>query len=101
MNYTLQMSDLFERQNKTKASAITAGVAAGLALLLFLIKWPIPTVPPPVADEGIEINLGNSDAGFGSDQPKLPGEPAPAQQVAYTPPQATATPSHSEAVKDV
>ena len=102
MNYTLQMSDVFERQNRTKASAITAGVTAGLALLLFLIKWPIPTVPPPVADEGIEINLGSSDAGFGSDQPKLPGEPAPAQQVAYTPPQATtSTPSHTEAVKDV
>lgn len=93
------MSDLFEQQKKTKAGTITGGIAAGLVLLLFLIKWPIPTIPPPVVDEGIEINLGSSDAGFGTDQPRLPGEPAPAQQVAYTPPQAA--PSHTEAVKDV
>lgn len=78
---------------------ITAGIAGVLLLLTFLVKWPIPTVPPPVVDEGIEINLGSSDAGFGSDQPQLPGDPAPAQQVAYTPPQAT--PSHTEAAKDV
>jgi len=99
MSYAIPMHDVFEQQKKAKASAITAGVAGVLVLLLFLIRWPIPSVPPPVADEGIEINLGNSDAGFGSDQPKLPGEPAPAHQVAYTPPQPT--PSHTEAVKDV
>lgn len=99
MHYSLSMVDPFERQKNTKAATITAGVAGGLLLLMFLLKWQLPTVPPPVADEGIEINLGSSDAGFGSDQPKLPGEPAPAQQVAYTPPQAA--PSHTEAVKNV
>lgn len=93
------MTDAFNREKNTKASMITAGIAGLILLLAFLIKWPLPTVPPPVADEGIEINLGSGDQGFGSDQPKLPGDPAPAQQVAYTPPQAT--PSHSEAVKDV
>jgi hypothetical protein len=40
------------------------------------------------------VNLGTGDEGFGTDQPLLPGEPAPAQQTAYTPPQPT------EAVED-
>jgi hypothetical protein len=95
----MQMPDAFERQKNTKASVITAGIAGGILLLAILIKWPLPTVPPPIADEGIEINLGSGDQGFGSDQPKLPGDPAPAQQVAYTPPQAA--PAREEAVKDV
>lgn len=99
MSYTIPMSDLFERQKNTKASAITAGIAGGIILLAFFIKWPLPVLPLPVADEGIEINLGSSDAGFGSDQPQLPGDPAPAQQVAYTPPQQA--PSQSEAARDV
>jgi hypothetical protein len=99
MSYSIPMSDLFERQKNTKASAITAGVAGALFLVAFLLKWPVPTVPPPVVDDGIEINLGSGDEGFGSDQPKLPGDPAPAQQVAYTPPQAA--PAHNEAVRDV
>jgi hypothetical protein len=99
MSYSIPMSDLFERQKNTKAGAITAGVAGALLLLTFLVKWPLPTVPPPVVDDGIEINLGSGDQGFGTDQPKLPGDPAPAQQVAYTPSQAA--PAHNEAVKDV
>jgi hypothetical protein len=99
MSYSIPMSDLFERQKNTKASAITAGIAGALLLIAFLVKWPVPTLPPQIADDGIEINLGSGDEGFGSDQPKLPGDPAPAQQVAYTPPQAA--PAHNEAVKDV
>jgi len=94
------MPDAFEREKNTKASMITAGIAGLIVLIAFLVKWPLPTMPPPIADEGIEINLGSGDQGFGSDQPKLPGDPAPArQQVAYTPPQPT--PAHNEAVKDV
>lgn len=99
MTHTIQMSDLFERQKNTKARLITAGIAGFILLLAILIKWQLPTLPPPVVDEGIEINLGSSDGGFGSDQPQLPGDPAPAQQVAYTPPQPA--PARTEAVKDV
>lgn len=67
---------------------ITLGVMIALFLLTILLKWSLPTVPVPVEETYIEINIGNDDAGFGSDQPLLPGNPAPAQQVAYTPPQA-------------
>jgi hypothetical protein len=37
--------------------------------------------------EFLEVNLGTDDFGSGNDQPLLPGEPAPAKQTAYTPPQ--------------
>ncbi|MEO6070607.1 MAG: hypothetical protein ABIN57_11810 [Chitinophagaceae bacterium] len=80
------MSNDFERQKKVKAYSITFGVAGALLLLLILIKWPIPHVPEPIAEEGIEVNLGSSDAGFGSDQPMLPGQPAPEEATAYNPP---------------
>src|SRR5687767_3829891 len=83
----LYMSDSFEKQKKTRATAATVGAAGGLLLLAILIKWPIPSIPVPPVEEGIEINLGSSDQGFGTDQPQLPGDPAPVQQVAYTPPQ--------------
>lgn len=87
MNTTIYMTDLEERQKRVKAALITLGVAGALLLLAILLKWNLPTVPPPVQEEFIEINIGSGDEGFGTDQPLLPGDPAPAQQVAYTPPQ--------------
>lgn len=77
----------FEKEKNIKASAITAGIAGLLLLLFIFLKWPLPTVPPAPAEELMEVNLGSSDVGSGDDQPMLPGEPAPAEQPAYTPPQ--------------
>lgn len=45
-------------------------------------------MPLPPIEEGIEVNLGNSDQGFGTDQPYEPGQPSPQDQQAYTPPKA-------------
>jgi hypothetical protein len=90
----------FERQKNIQASLYTAGVAGIMLLLVFFVKFSEPVVPPAPQEEYIDINLGSSDVGSGNDQPQLPGEPAPAQQVAYTP--TTVTPqASSEAVKDV
>jgi hypothetical protein len=87
MSNYINMTAEFEREKNKKASAITLGVAGILLLLIYLIKWPLPTVTEPVFEEVIEVNLGTGDEGSGTDQPLLPGEPAPAQQTAYTPPQ--------------
>ncbi|MBD0333544.1 MAG: hypothetical protein ICV66_12920, partial [Chitinophagaceae bacterium] len=84
MNQYLSLSAEFERQKNLKASAITFGIAGILTLLFIFWKWALPSVPQPVFDELIEVNLGSGDQGFGNDQPMLPGEPAPAQQTAYT-----------------
>jgi hypothetical protein len=99
MNNAIYMTDAFEKEKNVKASAITLGVAVALALLLILIKWPIPVMHQPVAEDFMEVNLGSGDIGSGNDQPLLPGEPAPEQQAAYTPPQ----PVHATAsdVKDI
>ena len=99
MNNYLSMSSEFERQKKIRASAITFGIGLSLLLLFILLKWPIPTEPIAPEQEFIEVNLGSGDLGSGKDQPLLPGEPAPAQQVAYTPP--TPVQSRVDDAKDV
>lgn len=82
------MSAEFEKQKNVKASAITFLVGGLLLLVLFLIKFPLAAseVAEPQQDF-IEVNIGSGDLGSGDDQPLLPGEPAPAEQTAYTPPQ--------------
>lgn len=99
MNNSISMSAEFERQKNIKASAITLGIAGALLLLFILVKWPLPTIPPTPVQEFLEVNLGSGDLGSGKDQPLLPGEPAPAQQESYTPPQPIK--AVAENVKDV
>lgn len=70
-----------------------------LILLFIFVKWTTPTFPLPAIEEGIEVNLGSSDAGSGNDQPYEPGPPAPREQQQYTPPQPVA--AENEPVKDV
>lgn len=100
MNNAATMTADFDRQKNIQASLYTAGIAGTLLLLLVLVKFYEPVVPPTPTEEYIEINLGSSDVGSGNDQPQLPGEPAPKQQAAYTPVQETPQ-SSSEAVRDV
>ena len=100
MNNVIYMTDEFERQKQVKAASVTLGVAGALLLLLILIKWPIPSVQPPIAEEGIEVNLGSSDFGSGTDQPMLPGQPAPEEAPAYNPPKQVVHTTVNEA-KDI
>src|SRR4051812_33108547 len=64
-----------------KAALWTVGVHALLLLLFFLISYTImPLPPPPVTEEGgLEVNLGNSENGSGTDQPMSQKKPAPYQ----------------------
>jgi hypothetical protein len=98
MNNVISMSADFERQKNIQASAMTAMVMGLVLLMIFLVTWSTPPKVEPPPQEYVEINLGNGDVGSGKDQPLLPGDPAPAQQTAYTPPQAA--PAQEEAVKD-
>lgn len=93
------MTTAFETQKNIKAGGYTAGVLLALLLILFFVRWSLPTVPPPPLDEGIEVNLGNSDQGLGEDQPMSPESPAPAEQPRYSPPKAAV--AAAEAQKDV
>src|ERR1700743_3292653 len=93
------MADNFESQKNMKASGYTLGVIVLLVILLFVISWTLPVQPPPVIEEGIEVNLGNSDQGLGTDQPYLPGKPSAQDHEKYTPPKQAVV--EKEPVKDV
>jgi hypothetical protein len=91
--------DDFESRKNMKASGYTLMICTLLAILLLFVTWTLPYIPPPVVEDGIEVNLGNSDKGLGTDQPYLPGKPAPQDQQKYTPPKQTVV--EKTALKDV
>ncbi|MBS1933624.1 MAG: hypothetical protein JST96_06465 [Bacteroidetes bacterium] len=93
------MNDNFEAQKNMKASGYTAMVCALILIILLFVTWTLPTIPPPPIEDGIEVNLGNSDQGLGTDQPFLPGKPSPQDNEKYTPPKQTVV-EHTPA-KDV
>src|SRR5689334_12925365 len=99
MNNVISMSAAFERQKNIRASAWTAAITGALFLLIAMIRWSTPVKSEQPVEDYVEINLGSGDQGSGTDQPQLPGDPAPAQHTAYTPPQPVI--SHEESVKDV
>ena len=68
-------------------------------LLLFLISWTLPFNPPAPVEEGLEVNLGNSDQGLGNDQTFLPNDPSKQEQEKYSPPKTVS--ATKEALKDV
>jgi TonB family protein len=76
----------FERNKNIKALSYTIIIMGGLFLLFVLMSWTLPLTPPPPVDEGVEVNLGNSDQGFGTVAPQIPGEPAEEQQTNFNPP---------------
>lgn len=92
------MTDNFESQKNVKASGYTLMICVCLLLIFIFVKWTVPMIPPPPEEEGIEVNLGNSDLGLGDDQPFLPGQPSPADKQSYSPPQAVTAPPQE--VKD-
>lgn len=67
----------FEQQKNTKALVWTVGVHLLLLLVFLLSKYTLPA-RVPVEDMGLEVNLGTSENGFGTDQPEDPEDPAAA-----------------------
>lgn len=94
------MSDQqFESQKNLRATGYTAVVCSLILIMFFYIAWTKPAQPAPVVEEGIEVNLGNSDQGLGKDQPYLPGDPSPKDKEKYVPPKQAVV--AKEPVKDV
>lgn len=85
-------ADNFETQKNMKASGYTLMICVLLLIVFLFVKWTLPSIPPPPEEEGIEVNLGNSEQGMGDDQPFLPGKPAPADQQSYQPPKVVTAP---------
>jgi hypothetical protein len=93
------MADSFESQKNLKATGYTAVFCTLLLIILLYASWTLPVEAPPPVEEGIEVNLGNSDKGMGADQPYLPGKPAAEDKEKYTPPKQAVV--EKEPVKDV
>ncbi|MCO5241043.1 MAG: hypothetical protein M9904_13415 [Chitinophagaceae bacterium] len=86
------MSSDFEKAKNVKAGTITGVISGALLLFFFLVSWSIPVVVPPPVEDGLEVNLGNSDDGSGDVQPLIPGAPALAEKEVNSPPRAANTP---------
>jgi outer membrane biosynthesis protein TonB len=89
----------FEVRKNRKAALYTLLFCGLLLLLLLLVSWDLPFNPPAPVEEGLEVNLGNSDQGLGDNQPYLPNDPSRQDQQKYTPPKTVA--ATKEALKDV
>lgn len=83
---TNQHQQEFESKKNMQASLYTALVCGVILGLCIVMSWTLPPLPEKPIDEGIEVNLGNSDLGSGTDQPFEPGSSAPTNQQAYVPP---------------
>jgi hypothetical protein len=93
------MADSFESKKNLKATGYTAVFCTLLLIILLYASWTLPVEAPPAVEDGIEVNLGNSDKGMGTDQPYLPGKPAAEDKEKYTPPKQAAV--EKEPAKDV
>ena len=93
------MPNQFESQKNLRATGYTAVVCTLVLIMLIYVGWTRPAEPAPVVEEGIEVNLGNSDQGLGKNQPYLPGDPSPQDKVKYTPPKQAVV--EKQPVKDV
>jgi hypothetical protein len=80
------MADTFESEKNLKATGYTAVILTLLMIVLLYVSWAMPAEVPPIVEEGLEVNLGNSDKGMGTNQPYLPGQPSAEDKEKYTPP---------------
>jgi outer membrane biosynthesis protein TonB len=99
MNNALAMDAHFERTKNLKAGGYTLLISGVIFMLLFVLGWQIPQIQPPVVDEGIEVNLGNSDQGLGDIAPSIPGEPIAAVEDNLNPPPSQSQPEAEDNTK--
>lgn len=82
MHYTNVMSATFEAEKNRKAFTYTSIIVGGILLIAFLWTWDLTQPPKQIADDLIEINLGNLQEGFGDVQPLIKGEKTPGDEPA-------------------
>lgn len=90
----------FENEKNLKASAYTLLIIGVILALCFIVSWAPPVAPPPPDEEGMEVNLGDSETGQGDVQPLIPGEPsAETEETVSTPPQPTPVQTTEKAIE--
>ena len=91
----------FERDKNLKALGITIATLVIVLLLLIYINWNLPVTPVPPPEDGIEVNLGNSDQGLGDIAPQIPGPPSAEAETHSNPPPTSASKAEPEQSKEV
>ena len=86
----------FESKKNIKATVYTLLLVGLIIMLLFVVSWSTPPAAEKIMDEGLEVNLGNSETGMGDIQPLIPDAPAPTEQEISTPP-----PTHAKESPDI
>lgn len=81
----------FERAKNIKAGTYTTAIVAVIFLLAFMVSWSTPPAEVKPLDEGIEVNLGNSETGLGDEAPMIPGPPAESELETNAPPKSQLT----------
>ena len=94
MNNMNRMSATFEAEKNRKAAIYTGLICGALLLIALLVSWKNSPPPQKIAEELIEINLGNDIEGFGDVQPLIKGEKAPSDEPA--PQQQQAAPANNQ-----
>jgi hypothetical protein len=94
------MSLQFESEKNKKAFIITTIVCVVL-LLLFFIPWPKYVLKEPVAQDLLEINLGNDSEGWGETQPLIKGEMSQQDNQPAQVKEQQAAPVQEEAARDI
>ncbi len=82
MYYVTTMSATFELEKNRKAFLYTLAIVVALLLIAIFWTWQILPPPTPIAEDLIEINLGNNNEGFGTVQPLIKGEKSPGEDQA-------------------
>ncbi len=82
MNTSKIMTAAFETEKNRKAFIYTTIICVAILLILLLVSWKNAPHPPVIAEEFIEINLGNDEEGFGEVQPLIKGEKSPSSDAA-------------------
>ncbi len=95
MNSTA-IQDNFESRKNIKALGYTLAICATVFLLFFFISWTLPQLPPQPQDEGVEVNLGNSDQGMGDIAPMVAGELSEAKETEVAPTTPVSQPAPAE-----
>lgn len=92
------MPNQAEKKRNIIAGYYTIGISAAILVLLFFISWTIPQPIVPIVNDGIEVNLGNSDFGQGDIAPAMKGEPAPEakEEKTATPPPSQPQPQEAD-----
>lgn len=93
------MTDTFEIQKNTKAFSYTVLICGILLAITILYTWRLQIPPPQIAQDLIEVNLGNEKEGLGDVQPLVKGDPAPDVPQQKSTQQSSAT--HDEPAKDI